>query len=162
MKGKEDLLDYLGRTSEHPTWVSVDGSGGEDTSYSPTLRVCHRNPYRGQVFDALETIQCVYFNEVWYRGELALYVGNPVIVAGNYCRVLHITSQIILHALAQDMHARPIGSTSQEYEVPPSRILGTVILSQWWQIPTMGLSCTLFLLIKFQRYAHDNIYFIFN
>jgi hypothetical protein len=82
MKGKECLLDYLGKKSEHPSWVSSE-KGGTIESFSPSLTVCCRNSGRGPLFDMLDDINAIYYNEVWHRGSIMMYVGQLVNVEGN-------------------------------------------------------------------------------
>ena len=79
--GKEDLLDYLGHRSEFPSWVTTSGSDVEE-SFAPALTVCNRNANRGNLFNLLEKIGSVYYNEIWQRGSLWLFVGMSVILQG--------------------------------------------------------------------------------
>ena len=58
IKGKEDLLDYLGEKSERLTWVSAE-EGENIESFSPALTVCNRNSSRGGMFDVLEEIGAI-------------------------------------------------------------------------------------------------------
>ena len=95
IKGKADLLDYLGKKSEHPSWVS-SGNGKNNESFSPALTVCNRNSSRGGLFDVLEEIGAIYYNEVWFQGKIMLYVGQFITLEGNIAKMLTSSHNLLI------------------------------------------------------------------
>lgn len=105
LHGKKNLLDYLGKTSSHPSWVSTKGGRyvfafcfiyslcfvidqysnaniRVTESFAPSLSVCHRNRQRSVLLDLFEKVRAEYFNEIWQCGELVLYIGMAVTLPG--------------------------------------------------------------------------------
>jgi hypothetical protein len=77
--GKEDLLDYGGKTSKYRSWVATD----DDSKVFPAQLVARYNPDLNQNFSVyLNELKSEYYNEVWHCGRLFLPLHCSAAVEG--------------------------------------------------------------------------------